>query len=510
MGTESIEKIFARLQNGSDVRGVAIGSEEQPQNLTAGAVAFIAAAFADYLSGHTGKPVSELRVGVGHDSRLSARQMADACFLGLSRARCFDCGMITTPAMFQSTKLLPESFDGAVMLTASHMPSDRNGMKFFVKEGGLDKKTLAGILKKAASMAEEAGGIDPAKLPGEALPAEKMDLEGFYCEHMKKLIRDGVGAGDRPLSGLHIVEDAGNGAAGFFAEKILKPLGADISGSVYLDPDGSFPNHVPNPEAKAAMDSICAAVKKAGADLGVIFDCDGDRGAVVFSDGTEVNRNVLIALLASLTAESAPGSTVVTDSVTSDELSEFLSGKLGLRHFRYRRGYKNIIDKGIELNAAGERCELVAETSGHCAFRENDFSDDGAYLCARVIIRLAQLKAQGRKLEDMLEGFREPAEAEEVRFTIEEEDFKAYGESVLEDFRAFCATEPGCTIVEPNYEGIRVSYAMDGTKGWVLLRLSLHDPELPFNLESAGEGGLAVLGNIFLPFFGRYDKLKRR
>lgn len=504
------EQFFSRLQNGSDVRGVAIGSEERPMNLSPDAVAFIAAAFADYLSGYVGKPVEDLKVAVGHDSRLSAKDLSEACFAGLSRGHISDCGLVTTPAMFQSTRLLPECPDGAIMLTASHMPSDRNGMKFFVKEGGLDKKAVSGILARAAELAEKLGGIDKSLLPAGKAEPEMADLRGCYCEHMKKLIREGVGAGEMPLLGLHIVEDAGNGAAGFFAEQILRPLGADISGSVYLEPDGTFPNHVPNPEEKAAMDSIRAAVTRSGADLGVIFDCDGDRGAVVFSDGTEVNRNVLLALLSTLVAETAPGSTVVTDSVTSDELTEFLEKKLDIRHFRYRRGYKNVIDKGLELNAAGVRCELAGETSGHVAFRENDFSDDGAYLCAKVIIKLARLKAEGKRLEDLLEGFREPAEAEEIRFSILAEDFRGYGEKVLEEFRAFAEKTPGCAIAEPNYEGVRVSVTRGEMKGWVLLRLSLHDPVLPFNLESAKEGGLAVLEEIFLPFLAGFKELKRR
>ena len=88
------------------------------------------------------------------------------------------------------------------------------------------------------------------------------------------------------------------------------------------------------------MEAARKATQEAKADLGVIFDCDGDRGAVVFSDGTEVNRNTLIALLGVIVSEQAPGSVIVTDSVTSDELAAFLTGDLGLKHLRFKRGYK--------------------------------------------------------------------------------------------------------------------------------------------------------------------------
>ena len=257
-------------------------------------------------------------------------------------------------------------------------------------------------------------------VPETGMTAETFDMRAVYCEHMKDVIRREVNAEDyeHPLSGLHIVEDAGNGAAGFYATEILEPLGADISGSVFLDPDGTFPNHVPNPENPTAMEAARSATLAAGADLGVIFDCDGDRGAVVFSDGTEVNRNTLIALLSVIVAEQAPGSVIVTDSVTSDELSVFLTEELGLKHLRFKRGYKNVIDKGIELNNAGEVCELAIETSGHGAFRENRFSDDGAYIATKIICRMAKLRQEGKTIGSLIEKLGQPAEAAEMRLSF--------------------------------------------------------------------------------------------
>ena len=112
--------------------------------------------------------------------------------------------------------------------------------------------------------------------------AESFDLVSAYSARMMGIIKKEVGADDydHPLKGLHIVVDAGNGASGFFASRILEPLGADVSGSVFLDPDGSFPNHVPNPENPVAMDAISKAVISSGADLGVIFDCGGQSRSV--------------------------------------------------------------------------------------------------------------------------------------------------------------------------------------------------------------------------------------
>ena len=526
------EKIFRAVKNGNDVRGAVIASDMEAVTLTPAMASCIAFAFSGFLAEKTGKERAALRIGVGHDSRITAEEMKRACFRGLSQLHSYDCGLITTPAMFQSTLLPESSFDGAVMLTASHLPFNRNGMKFFTAEGAISGADLGDILNRAILLAENHGSeSEPAAgdntgenqegtaeaeqfclltLPQGSIAPERFDMRALYCAHMQEIIRKEVAAENfqRPLEGLHVVVDAGNGAAGFFARRILEPLGADISGSVYLDPDGHFPNHVPNPENREAMDAARRAVLEAGADLGVIFDCDGDRGAVVFSDGTEVNRNMLIALLSAIVAEQSPHSWIVTDSVTSDELADFLTEELKLKHLRYKRGYKNVIDRAVELNREGEDCALAIETSGHGAFRENHFSDDGAYIAVKIICRMARLLKENKRIEALIAALRMPAESSELRFRIEEEDFKTYGNRVLEDFRSFAEQQPGFRIVTPNYEGIRVAVQDEAVQGWLLLRMSLHDPVMPLNLETKEEGGTERLMEQLHPFFARYEKLR--
>ena len=505
-----IRKTFTRLQNGNDVRGAAIATEKEELTLTPAIASFITAGFADYLSRKTGKAKADLRIGIGHDSRLTAEAMQKGCIAGLAGTQVFCCHLISTPAMFQSTVYEESSFDGSLMITASHLPFNRNGIKFFTREGGIGHDELTEIMQTAISLAEDFG---PGCLDRDVETADTactdFDLAAVYSAHMGAYIKEQVQAEDydMPLAGLHIVVDAGNGAAGFFATDILEALGADISGSVFLDPDGTFPNHVPNPENRDAMNAVRKAVLDAGADLGVIFDCDGDRGAVVFADGREINRNTLIALLAAIVRKTSPGSTVVTDSCTSDELRVFLEEQLGMKHLRFMRGYKNVINKGIELNAAGEACELAIETSGHGAFRENYFSDDGAYIGVKIIIELARMRRQGRNLEALLEGFTEPEDATELRLTISDPEFRAYGARVVEDFRAFAEADGRFHIVEPNYEGIRISFDDEEVQGWMLMRQSLHDPVLAMNIEAKKAGGCAVIEGRIRRFLDRYDKL---
>ena len=142
--------------------------------------------------------------------------------------------------------------------------------------------------------------------------------------------------------------------------------------------DGMFPNHAPNPENKDAMKSICQATVDSGADLGIIFDTDVDRAGCVDKNGNEINRNRLVALASIIALENNQGGTIVTDSVTSTGLSEFINNYLCGVHYRFKRGYRNVINEQLRLNSEGINCPLAMETSGHAAFRDNYYLDDGA------------------------------------------------------------------------------------------------------------------------------------
>ena len=160
-----------------------------------------------------------------------------------------------------------------------------------------------------------------------------------YAKHLREIICKGVNAADydHPLKGFHIVVDAGNGAGGFYASDVLESLGADVAGSQFLDPDGMFPNHIPNPENEEAMASICEAVKEQKADLGVIFDTDVDRGGAVDHQGEEINRNRLVAVASAIALEGNEGGTIVTDSITSSGLKSYIEETLGGKHHRFKK-----------------------------------------------------------------------------------------------------------------------------------------------------------------------------
>lgn len=485
-----LDKFYKQFKSGTDIRGVASeGVEGQPVNLTDDVVAKMADGFVLWLSKKVSKAPAALTISIGRDSRISGPHIVAICSERFKRcgATVLDCSLASTPSMFMTTVDL--GCDGALQITASHHPFNRNGLKFFTREGGLEGSDIEAILEYAQN------GESPAESGcGEI---RKVDYMTNYAKGLCKKIKSEVNAEDydHPLKGFKIVVDAGNGAGGFYADKVLAVLGADTTGSRYLEPDGMFPNHIPNPEDATAMASICEAVKEANADLGVIFDTDVDRGGAVDNKGNEINRNRLVAVAAAIALEGNEGGTIVTDSITSSGLKEFIEDTLGGKHYRYRRGYKNVIDKALELNAQGINCPLAIETSGHAAMKENYFLDDGAYLCTKIIIKAAQLRKEGKELDELTAALKEPVESKEVRFKILESDFRACGEKIINDLTAYAMAQEDWNVANDNREGIRVSFDKDNGDGWFLLRLSVHDPIMPLNIESDSVGGVDIIYN---------------
>lgn len=488
-----------KLQNGSDVRGIALeGVADEHVNLTPDIAKQIGCAFVSWLEKKTGVNANALKIGVGRDSRVSGPDLAMGLIQGIvsAGATVIDCGMATTPAMFMSIVFPATEFHGSAMITASHLPFNRNGIKFFDADGGLEHGDITEILTLA-------GWLNPQHVNYYPQPVDLIEL---YAEYLREAIVRGVASdSDKPLEGLKIVVDSGNGASGFFVDKILKPLGADTTGSQFLEPDGMFPNHIPNPENKQAMEAIRSAVLNNKADLGLIFDTDVDRMSAVLSDGTEVNRDAIIAMAAAILAPTNPGSTIITDSVTSDRLTYFLEDVLGLKHLCYMRGYKNVINKQKELNAAGTNAPLAMETSGHGALKENYYLDDGAYLAVKLVIALAKARAEGKTLDSLIEKLPPLVEEGEYRFKIKDENFKDYGKSVLAEFKSR-AEKAGYKMPE-SYEGVRISFKEGDAQGWMLLRLSLHDPVMPLNIEGARKGDVAKIKAIAKELLAGFDKL---
>lgn len=494
---------WKKLQNGSDIRGVAIeGVVDEVVNLTPAVAKSLGNAFINWLSSQINKPTIELKIALGRDSRLSGEILSQSVIEGIAIAGCqvYNFNLASTPAMFMSTITEGFNCDGAIMLTASHLPYNRNGLKFFTAQGGLGKADITAILAIAKS-----GNLIATEPKGIITEQNFMDV---YANQLVETVRQQVQHSnyEQPLTGLKIVVDAGNGAGGFYVDRVLKPLGADTTGSQFLEPDGMFPNHIPNPENKEAMAAICQAVIDNQADLGIIFDTDVDRAAAVDHFGKEINRNRMIALISAIVLREHPGSIVVTDSITSDGLTQFIEQIQG-KHHRFKRGYKNVINEAIRLNNSGADSWLAMETSGHGAMKENHFLDDGAYLATKLLIELAKTNLQGKLLTDLISDLPEPLESEEFRLKINTANFIEYGNQVIKKLSEYAATQPDWQVVPNSYEGIRISCSSPQVKGWFLLRLSLHDPVIPLNIESNVDQGIRHIVTQLLKFLLEFTAL---
>jgi phosphomannomutase len=451
---------WGKLQNGSDIRGVALaGVPGELVNLTPAVATILGQSFATWLGQRFHKTTAELTIGVGRDSRLSGPTLIQAVIAGMTAmgSQVYDFELASTPAMFMSTITAGFECDGAMMLTASHLPFNRNGLKFFTAQGGLQKKDITEILALATTNI-----FQLATTPGFSTARDFMSV---YAQQLVDKIRASVKHPtnfEQPLSGLKIVVDAGNGAGGFYVDRVLQPLGADTTGSQFLEPDGTFPNHIPNPEDPTAIQSICQAVLANQADFGIIFDTDVDRSGAVDRSGKELNRNRV--------------------------------------HQRFKRGYKNVIDESIRLNNTGQESWLAIETSGHGALKENYFLDDGAYLISKLLIELAKSQLAGKSLPDLITNLPEPLESNEFRIKIMADDFKSYGLDAIEQLQIFATSQSDWQIVPHNHEGIRISCPAVAEDGWLLLRLSLHDPVMPLNIESNVVGGIDQIRRRLVAF----------
>ncbi len=486
---------ISALKSGTDLRGVASG---EGITLSDEAVYAAVTAFAAWLGEKTGK-TGMLKVALGHDSRISGERICSAAESALKAAGCeiYAAGLCSTPSMYMMTRFPETDCDGSIMVTASHHPANRNGLKFFTKSGGIDSADLDKIIAYAG---------EGKAVTGKETRVLRKEYMKLYKEFLAKRARELSGK-ETPLAGMKICIDAGGGAGGFFAS-VLDELGADTSSSQFLEPDGTFSNHIPNPENPAAMSSLSERVKATGSDLGVIFDADVDRAAIASSDGDEINRNRLIALVSAVLLGERKGGTIVTDSVTSDGLKEFITARGGV-HRRFKRGYRNVINEALRLENAGVDVPLAIETSGHAALKENFFLDDGAYLSLRLIIAAAKLAEEGKSLADLIADLKQPKESREIRLGISGKDFLITAKEVLRQLESVVGElekNRMCVLAKDSFEGVRVN--MELGDGFFLARCSVHDPVIVINIESNEAGGVKKIAGFLSAFFGSYSALE--
>jgi phosphomannomutase len=326
------------------------------------------------------------RMAVGRDMRLSSPQMAAAAIRGAADAgaEVLDLGLVGTEMLYFAVGEL--SLDGGIEVTASHNPKEYSGMKI-VRRGALPVGGESGLL----DVRDRALRVGAATGGGEGRVSQ-VDIWPAYVDRVMSFID--VSA-IRPLK---VVIDAANGMAGAMLPPVLEGLPAIDVVRCFFDPDGSFPNHEPNPLLPENREFIVRKTLEEDADLGVAFDGDADRCFFVDDSGEFVPGDFATALLAESILEKEPGAKIIYDVRASWAVPETIEGAGGVPLMN-RVGHAYIKHRMRKENAA-----FGGEVSGHYYFRDFSQADSGV---VPFLLMLELVSKRGRKLSEILRPYRE-------------------------------------------------------------------------------------------------------
>ena len=323
------------------------------------------------------------RMAVGRDMRLSSPAMQDALMRGAASAGAdvVDLGLIGTEMLYFAVGSL--GLEGGAMVTASHNPKQYTGMKL-VRRGALPVGGESGLLDVRDRALED------AKPAGAAGTIEPYDIWPAYVERVLSFVD--VGA----IEPLKVVIDAANGMGGTMLPPVLERLPIETV-RCYFEPDGSFPNHEPNPLLPENREFIVRKTLDEGADLGVAFDGDGDRCFFVDDTGEFVPGDFVTALFAASVLEKEPGAKVIYDLRASRAVPDTIEGAGGVALVN-RVGHAF-----IKARMRKDEAAFGGEVSGHYYFRDFSQADTGV---VPFLLMLELISKRGRRLSEILAPFR--------------------------------------------------------------------------------------------------------
>jgi phosphomannomutase len=327
------------------------------------------------------------RIAVGHDMRLTSPTMAEAVIRGASEAgaEVLDLGLVGTEMVYFAVGEL--ELDGGVAITASHNPKEYTGMKI-VRRGALPVGGESGLLDirdRASSDSDVPGGTSPAKV-------QRYDIWPRYVDRVLSFVDvEAI----RPLK---VVIDAGNGMAGAMLPPVLERLPQLEVVRYFFEPDGTFPNHLPNPLLPENREFIVAKTLEEQADFGAAFDGDADRCFFVDDSGEFVPGDFATALFAESVLEKEPGAKVIYDVRASWAVPDTIERAGGIPLVN-RVGHAFIKHRMREEDAA-----FAGEVSGHYYFRDFSQADSGV---VPFLLMLEIVSKRGQPLSEILRPFRE-------------------------------------------------------------------------------------------------------
>lgn len=421
----------------NDIRGIATGDDAEWDLDGARA---LGAAFVELL----GLAGSEFVMG--RDMRVLGRELSLAFADGARSAGAgvVDVGLTSTDQLWFASGWL--SLPG-VQFTASHNPADYNGVKFCLADARPVPADFMERLRDAAAI--RAPGAAPVG------PYRELDALHAYADKLHELVPH---TGGRRL---RVVVDAGNGMAGHTALTALAGRDLDIIG-LYLELDGTFPNHPANPLEPANLVDARRAVLEHGADVGLVFDGDADRCFIIDETGEVVDPSVVTAMIALAELEKEPGGVIVTNTITSWAVAEAVAGRGRLARSRVGHTY-------VKALMAEQDAIFGGEHSAHFYFRDF-WSADTGMLAALHVLEL--VRGSGEPLSLLASQFDGYHRSGELNSTVA--DAGACQDAVAERFAGRGETD--------RLDGLTVANRAEGW--WLNLRPSNTEPLLRLNVEA--------------------------
>ncbi len=422
----------------------------------------IGRAFAVYLRQALKK--EKIKVSVGRDIRLSSSAMLKALSQGLlgSGIDIVDIGVCPTPLQYFSHFHLP--VDGGVMITGSHNPPEFNGMKLSV-----DKETLYGKKIQDIKMISEDGNFiyGTGKI-------ETYEIISKYIEYIKKSFI--------PLKGIKVVVDAGNGTAGLVAPELLRELGCEVI-ELFCEPDGTFPNHHPDPVVMENVKDLISKVLSTGSDIGIGYDGDSDRIGVISDKGEVIWGDRLMILFAKDIIENQKlsgiqGKPIFVGEVKCSQVMYDEIKRLGGDPIMWKAGHSLIKHKMKETGAL-----LGGEMSGHIFFADKYFGYDDAIYASLRILEILSKKGSPYSIDRLLRDIPKRISTPEIRFACPDEIKFEIVESAKKVFKDYLLND---------IDGIRISFE----KGWGLIRASNTQPALVLRFEAEDEDSLKEIKDL--------------
>ncbi len=443
-----------------DIRGIA------DSDLTDDVVRAVGRAFGQRV-GERGQKL----VAVGRDVRLSSGRIRAALIEGLrdQGANVVDVGVVPTPALYFAVQYLKA--DAGVMVTGSHNPIEYNGLKLSDGVQSLHGEDIQELRGRAAS-----AGV----LAARGTVQEASVDENYISDLIAR-----VG----PVGPIKVVCDPGNGAASILGPRLLRAIGCQVD-AIFAEPDGRFPNHLPDPTVPALMRSLMERVASTKADIGIGFDGDADRVGAVDEKGRLLYGDQVLALYAADVLAKRPGSPIVFEVKCSQGLVEWVEQKGG-KPIMWKAGHSLIKAKMRETQAP-----LGGEMSGHMFFADEFYGyDDALYAAGRLLRILAAVG--GAPLSSLVDALPQSryVSTPEIRLDCTEAAKFAIVEKVREYFRG------RHDVLD--VDGVRVQFG----DGWGLVRASNTQPVLVVRFEARSPERLQAISREVYEVLARYPEV---